>query len=357
LKIFLIIIGFSAGVCLADENSDFAKKGEEAFKQKDFDQAINCYTKVIEIDPADVKAYYVLGWAYQQKGQIDSAIENYNEAIKLCTNNISLSNTLFSRGGAYLQETNLDKAINDFSKVISLTPDFVDAYIVRAYARSLRSDDDGVIADCNSAIKINPELTMAYLYRSIAFVNKHDLNKVIADCSKIIQLDPNIVQAYVNRGASYAEKKDFDLAIKDFNKAIQLKPQSASLLASRGMVSFQQGDYNSGIQDLKSAIQIDTNCAVAYNNFAWLLSVTSDENLRNGNKALEYAKRACELDGYRDFRYLGTLAAAYAETGNFEEAVKWQKKSMELGLSKNDIKEAQDHLDLYKQNKPYHAEP
>jgi serine/threonine-protein kinase len=63
------------------------------------------------------------------------------------------------------------------------------------------------------------------------------------------------------------------------------------------------------------------------------------------------------LSAWKDSFTLGTLAAASAETGNFDEAVKWEEKSIELGLPESDLKQAQERLNLYKEKKPYHIEP
>jgi hypothetical protein len=84
--------------------------------------------------------------------------------------------------------------------------------------------------------------------------------------------------------------------------------------------------------------------------------VAPDAKLRDGQRALLYAKRACDLTEWKNPYCLGTLAVAYAETGNFDEAVKWEQKCIEAGLPENELKQARQELDLFNQKKPYHAE-
>ncbi len=90
-----------------------------------------------------------------------------------------------------------------------------------------------------------------------------------------------------------------------------------------------------------------------YNNLAWLLAVCPERPLRDGEKAMRLAKKACELANWKSSYCLTTLAAAYAEAGDFEEAVKFQRKSIELGLPKDGLELAHELLDLYKNKKPY----
>jgi hypothetical protein len=71
-------------------------------------------------------------------------------------------------------------------------------------------------------------------------------------------------------------------------------------------------------------------------------------------KNLEYATRACELSQWKDFSYLDTLAASYAEVGDFKAAVKWQTKAIELAFTgfKSQLR---SRLKLYEANQPYRA--
>jgi serine/threonine-protein kinase len=70
--------------------------------------------------------------------------------------------------------------------------------------------------------------------------------------------------------------------------------------------------------------------AAAFNSLAWIWATCPDESRRDGKKAIEYATKACELTGWKDADFLSTLAAAYAECGQFKEAVAWQNKALAL---------------------------
>lgn len=108
----------------------------------------------------------------------------------------------------------------------------------------------------------------------------------------------------------------------------------------------------------KKAIEIDPNNASAYNNPSWLLATADSSDFRNGKNALEFALKACELSNWKNSLHLDTLAAAYARAGDFENAVKWQKKTLEMmEMMKSDEmerkREAEKRLDIYRNHKPW----
>jgi hypothetical protein len=94
---------------------------------------------------------------------------------------------------------------------------------------------------------------------------------------------------------------------------------------------------------------------MAYNGLARIWAVCPEAKVRNGVKAVEYAKKACELTEWNDANDIDTLAAACAEAGNFDDAVKWEHKYLDFPLYSND-EDATWRLNLYEQKKPYHEE-
>jgi tetratricopeptide (TPR) repeat protein len=116
-----------------------------------------------------------------------------------------------------------------------------------------------------------------------------------------------------------------------------------------------KGDYERAIADFNEAIRLDPRFAPAYNNLAWLLSTCPEEEYRDGKRAVEMATRAAELHGWKQAGDLDTLATAYAELGDFENAIKWQTKALEL-CAEHKRAGYRSHLELYEARQPYRDE-
>jgi len=122
----------------------------------------------------------------------------------------------------------------------------------------------------------------------------------------------------------------------------------------------QLGRTREAVAQYREALRLNPNLTGPLNNLAWVLAASPDDGLRNGPEAVRLAQRACELTHYGEPLFIGTLAAAYAESGRFPEAVTTAEKAEQLatdaGLKK--LAEANRQLlEFYRAGKPYHESP
>ena len=169
-----------------------------------------------------------------------------------------------------------------------------------------------------------------------------------------IRLNPRDAQAYFDRGFFRMGNKDYDNAIADFDEVISLTPKDARAYYGRALACKRKRDFAKAITDLNEAVRLEPRFAPAYNERAWLWATCTDAKFRDAPRAIESARRACELSsGPSKATYLDTLAAAYAEAGDFAGAVKAQAEANELFAGNEQRRRGGLRMILYQEKKPY----
>jgi protein O-mannosyl-transferase len=319
-----------------------------------FDEAIENFRKAIQIKPNNSEAQYNLGNALAAKGRFDEAIENYYKAIQINPNYCEALNNL---GIALAAKGRFDEAIENYRKAIQIKPNNSEAQYNLGNALAAKGRFDEAIENYYKAIQINPNYCEALNNLGIALAAKGRFDEAIENYRKAIQINPNFSKALNNLGGTLLHQGRIDEAIENFRKAIQINPNFSEALDNLGVALATKGRLDEAIENYRKAIQINPNFSEALNNLAWVLAASPDDELRNGAEAVRLAERACELTHYGEPSFIGTLAAAYAKSGRFPEAVTTAEKAEQLatdaGLAAVAAKNRQ-LLELYRAGKPYH---
>ncbi len=281
--------------------------------------AVGCSKQPERQEPSLASANNKQGLGLQEEQGHEKSDEDHIEANQGAA---MTAEDYLNRGYEYLEKKQYDKAIKDFTEAIRLDPKFADAYLNRGVAFEKKKAYEQAIKDYTETIRLNPKDSDAYFNRGVAYEKKEEYDKAIKDYTKVIQLDPKDSFAYSNRGNAYKMKLEYKKAMKDYTKAVQLGPNP-----------------------------------YAHNALGWMLATCPNDGLRDGKRAIEHATKACELWKWKDAYGLETLAAAHAESGDFKEAVKWQKRATKLGFPDEDKQErAQQRLKRYEGGKPHRDE-
>jgi len=348
--------------------------------------AIREYRQSIRVDSYNAEAHNGLGTALGQAGQMDESIAQFHLAIDQRPEYAEAHNNL---GSALFAEQKLPDAVVEFKAAIAANPDFAEAHNNLGYAYAAAGNADDAIAEYRKAIAINPGHAPAYNNLGLALVTKGNLDEAIAGFSKAVELEPGKADAEDNLGHALMAKGDIDAAIPHFTRAVALGPDSAAshtnlgiALAKKGRLAdaiphFERalalapdavdahyylgkalvmtGKGDEGLALWKQALRNDPDNLQVLNDTAWVLATSSQASLRNGQAALPLAEHAVELTASREPAILGTLAAAYAETGQFDKAVELDQRASQLATEQGNsaLAESLDaRLALYRDKTP-----
>jgi tetratricopeptide (TPR) repeat protein/thiol-disulfide isomerase/thioredoxin len=202
------------------------------------------------------------------------------------------------------------------------------------------------------AVRLNPDLPLAHVALAELFLKQKRMNDALEHFDKAHSLQPEDPKILYHRGVTFSDLGKDKQALDDFTEVAQMAPKFIPVLYRRGAIYEKLGEYKYAKEDFKRAIELNPRDAQGYNNLAWLQSTCPDVAIRNGPQALSNAKKACELLHWKDFSTFDTLAAAYAQTGQFSEAVKWQQKALQLAPPPIAL-QLQSRLELFQAQKPY----
>ena len=154
---------------------------------------------------------------------------------------------------------------------------------------------------------------------------------------------------YVRAAIAYLIDEETDKALADLNSALKLDPKFAPALYGRGNLYAEQGDFDKALADFTAAVKLAPKDLLAANDLAWFRATCPKAPFRNAKQAIAEATRVCEATGFKHGEFLDTLAAACAEAGDFNSAVKWATKAAELDPDDDDFAA---HLKLFQAKQP-----
>jgi len=208
------------------------------------------------------------------------------------------------------------------------------------------------VAYFTAKIKQNPADSDAYQRRGSAWFTLEQYDPSLADYTEAIRLDPRSPALYNARAIAWCRKREYAKALADYAIAGKLEPGNALVRYNEGNVWSRTGNYARALASYDEAIRLDPKLGWAYDARAMLLASCQDPRLRNGGEAVRSAQTACELDGWKESPQLETLAAAYAESGDFALAVRWQTRAMEM-MPPEAKSDSASRVQLYRAGQPY----
>ena len=226
-----------------DDSADIREKRGDAYYQKgDYDKAIKAYNEVIYVNPGGaISAYAKRIDAYSKKLNIGRTSAVGNDAIRA---NLEGATAYHNKGYACYREGKYEEAISNYNEAIKLDTENAKIYVDRGDAYSKKCDIDLEPADSS-------EVTRA----------KNAIDLAIVDYDEAIRCNPGDVIAYFNRGRAYIKKSNIESAtyneivtVDELNNAILRNPKNAIAYFSRGYTYSKQGSVNLAISDYENVV-------------------------------------------------------------------------------------------------------
>lgn len=293
------------------------EKAEEALA--DFDAAL-------AIDPDNVETHEARGLTLAVLGRLDESKAAYSRAAELAPDKTT---PFTQRGRVNLLAGDMAGAIGDATAALKVDPKNVSALVLRAQARLEQDDYDGALEDINQALKLRPDLTPSLRLRAIIYAMQEKLDEAAADLEKLREQMPDDLQTLFQLAYVYSAQKKSRQAISVYDAAIKIDPDNWMLRRGRGDAYLNIGEHAKAVSDFNKVLELEPDDSHTLNNLAWVLATSPDAEVRDGARAVELAEKACELTEYEQAHIISTLAAGYAEMGNFEKAIEWARRAVE----------------------------
>ena len=274
-----------------DAGSDtYIRRGKNYGRLKKYDLAISDFNKAVLLDPSNPETYHARGYYYQfTLNKDDKAILDYNQALSLDAN---YSPSYHNRGLIYMDKGEYQSAVNDFSLII-LNDDNInpEVYYLRGVSLSELEKYELAILDYDMAIQLFTENAEYYYHRGLAYYNLNQKDLAIIDFDKAIEIYPKYDEAYYYKGLiNYFDEKH-ELAIKDFSKAIEINPKYDYAYVLRASSKDELKMYQQALLDYNKAIEINPK-----NDLAYLYRGNTNDNLKLYQQAILDYNKSIELN-------------------------------------------------------------
>jgi len=292
-------------------------------------------------------------------GEISSVIRlcrqglQYEASIEETSSLRRLAAWSYNRRGEFHAAAGRDEeAMQDFQAAIRYDAKCAPALHNRGITCAQRGQAEAALRDFNRALEADPDLTLAHRNRGELLASLGQTEEAVRDYGQAIGQWPEDAELYKMRGHAFHRLGEFDKATMDLSRAIELAPErAADAYTLRGNVEAERGEFRQALRDYQRALMLDPKWAEAYRSKAWLLATCPDAKVRHSGRALVAARQARNLAGANDYYVLEALAAAYASSGRFDEAIRTQQRAISQAPAWQADQQRQ-RLALYRKHRP-----
>ena len=308
------------------------------------DKTLQQLRKSLDADPGNVLTIHAIGLALAKQGDLDEAIVQLKAALSItAANNLSH----YYLGLALLANNRMDEAISHLKLAVEIRP----ANSMQPVLGSTNTPTGELEKEAvkfRLATGTNRLDARAYYELGRDLLQKNKSFEAIVYFSEAVRAD--VPLSFLQHNLEVAVLKE---QLVRLGRGLEEDKDNVLALYRRGAIQLQLGKHRGAREDLERVLNLNPQHVNALNDLAWLLATSSENELRDGKQAIKLALQANELSQFKTPYFLSTLAAAYAETGNYEKAVEWSNKAITL-FPRDEIPEQfEAELKSYQQQKPW----
>jgi len=316
------------------------------------DEAVAHFQEALRIQPHFVEAHNNWGNALLSQGRVDEAVAHFQEVLRIKPDDAAAHNNW---GNALESQGHFDEAVAHYQEALRIRPNYAMAHNNWGTALQDLGRYQEAAGHFQEALRLQPDYSEAHsnLGNVLRLLGRFD--ESITHCQEAARLQPELAVAYINWGAALQLSGRIEEAVVQYREALRLKPELAVTHDNLGKALRLLGSFEEAATHWREALRLNPDSMDTRLHLAWLLATCPDAHVRDGPWALDQAQRVSQATGYGNAEVLGTLAAAYAETGNFQEAVRWQMSALLLTpeLQRSALEQ---RLELYRSGKPFREE-
>jgi tetratricopeptide (TPR) repeat protein len=195
-----------------------------------------------------------------------------------------------------------------------------------------------------------------YHVLALALSHEQRVDDAIEEIRRVMEMAPGYNPGWDTLAALLVAQGHSEATIDLNRQALGLAPFSADLHVALGSAMLFNGRESEASDQLEYAWRLNPDSADMLANVAWRLATRADAAQENGRVAVKLAEQACAWTQYQKPIQVGTLAAAYAQAGRYEEAVKTAERVRALAVATGQADltaKAQELIDLFRSGRPY----
>jgi len=300
-----------------------------------------------------VIALVPLTWgAFVQTSYWHDSESLWRHDLKVAADNPTAHNSLCD---ALLEKKKNDEAISEARRALEMEPESADVLDTLGAALTRKGRLDEALAYLNAATEFKPMLPRLHYNLGNVFLEKGEVDEAIKQFETEIRIQPNFPEARNNLANALFRKGQPREGQAHLEIALKLNPNFPEAHNNLGIALSQTGQMREAVAQWNNTLEIQSDNVEAHCNLAWVLATSPDDSIRNSLKAVQHAERALQLSDGKNARIWRLAAAAYAEAGRFDDAVKAAQNGLALAEAENNSALARTlhaNIDLFEARQP-----